>query len=141
MTHTELCELIIVLQGIANGAEWECMWNREDGSDGWGNPLGRDVECCLKNRIPMRLKPEPERSVEAELPDFFDAPTSLGGAFAPTLANMGQRDVTALVAMLGYLVGRNSNTSFPGRENHHNTVAKSCYKYADAMIAAGKETP
>jgi hypothetical protein len=52
MNKDELRELAGILLAIANGAEWECYWE----TDGWGHPVGRDIECCIANRIPIRIK-------------------------------------------------------------------------------------
>jgi hypothetical protein len=51
MNSTELKALAVVLNAVANGAEWECKWD----GNGWGSPLGRDVEYCIVNRIPIRI--------------------------------------------------------------------------------------
>lgn len=58
MSREELKELAQTLDLIADGAEWECMW--EDGS--WNPPLGRDLEYCVGRRIPIRIKPETTNS-------------------------------------------------------------------------------
>jgi hypothetical protein len=52
MNKEELRELAGILLAIANGAEWECYWK----TDGWGHPVGRDIEYCIANRIPIRIK-------------------------------------------------------------------------------------
>ena len=52
MNKEELKELAATLIGIADGKAWECMWG-----EGFDNPCGRDVDYCLKMRIPIRLKP------------------------------------------------------------------------------------
>jgi len=52
MNKEELRELATTLLAIAGGAEWECLWLTR----GWSNPLGRDIEFCIANRIPIRIK-------------------------------------------------------------------------------------
>jgi hypothetical protein len=52
VNRTELKDLAAILSAIADGAEWECFW----ASDGWGNPVGRDIEYCISHRVPIRLK-------------------------------------------------------------------------------------
>lgn len=51
MSPRELKILATRLSAIADGAEWECEW-----AEGWGPPLGRDVEYCIAHRVPIRLK-------------------------------------------------------------------------------------
>ena len=53
MNREELKELAQIIDEIADGAAWECMWEH-----GWDHPGGRDVEYCIANRIPIRIKPE-----------------------------------------------------------------------------------
>jgi hypothetical protein len=52
MNKEELRELAGILLAIANGAEWECYWE----TDGWGHPVGRDIEYCISNRVRIRIK-------------------------------------------------------------------------------------
>jgi hypothetical protein len=54
VNREELKELGQTIDAIADGAEWECLWELGN----WGHPGGRDVEYCIANRIPIRLKPE-----------------------------------------------------------------------------------
>jgi hypothetical protein len=51
MNAAKLKQLGETLSAIAEGAEWECQWE-----DGWAHPNGRDVEYCIANRVPIRLK-------------------------------------------------------------------------------------
>ncbi len=53
MNREELKELARIIDEIADGAQWECMWEH-----GWDHPGGRDVEYCIANRIPIRIKPK-----------------------------------------------------------------------------------
>lgn len=52
MNAAELKALAHVMLAIADGAEWECLWE-----NGWSHPCGRDLEFCISKRIPIRLKP------------------------------------------------------------------------------------
>jgi hypothetical protein len=52
MSADELKRLGETLSAIAEGAEWECQWEEK----GWAHPNGRDVEYCIANRIPIRIK-------------------------------------------------------------------------------------
>ena len=54
MNITQLKELASTLDQIADGAEWECKWMLE-----WAHPAGRDLEYCLRNNVPIRIKPKP----------------------------------------------------------------------------------
>ena len=51
MNTDELKRLADILREIADGSEWECLWE-----EGWSHPNGRDVEYCIANRIPIRIK-------------------------------------------------------------------------------------
>ena len=52
MNKHQLREMAATLLAIADGAEWECFWE----ADGWGDPLGRDIEYCISNRVRIRIK-------------------------------------------------------------------------------------
>jgi hypothetical protein len=70
-------------------------------------------------------------------------PINDGGSISPRLVStesgvepqggMSLRDWFAGMALQGYLAGRNNN---PERETLIDRAVKSCYQYADAMLAA-----
>jgi hypothetical protein len=148
MNSYELYDLGCLLQSIAHGEEWECEWAK----GGWGPPLGRDVEYCLFNRIPIRLKEIAETVTK-------DEPIDNGGPIAPNMVSqtevnphvisesrvkaeggLTKREYFAGLALQGYLAGRENPTrEMQAGDKHHAGVAAACYRYADALLAARKE--
>lgn len=137
MSRKELKALAATLNAIADGAEWECQWE----VDGWGPPLGRDVEYCIANRILVRLK-DGAPAVE---------PISDGGPAFPchtnprpgNLANAPQgmtlRDWFAGMALPACVSAPCPSAWTAGSAEHYEQSAAAAYIIADAMLAARKE--
>jgi len=129
MTSDELGTLAETLLGIACGQEWECEWDDDGENYRWAHPAGRDIEFCISNRIPIRLKQQPDtatsvanRIMETEWTSHLrkdglyqlkaDIIKDLGAknhndlpgpTFTETLQNAPIRTVIAMHAMSGML--------------------------------------
>lgn len=146
MNTIQLQTLASTLSEIAKGAEWQCQWE----ADGWGPPLGRDVEYCLRNNVPIRIapgqsQPMPSNTGGPAFPQilaFNDSQAHIAGEYFCNADGMSLRDYIAVRALQAHLSIPNAHTLLKEAQFTSAELCCASYEWADEMLAAraaGKE--